>query len=143
MLRDYGRESITLSRVRIGVGLTYYNEGPLLTECLESLRQAEDRPDEILIYDDASRVPPEPYIPSDMPVRVIKGEVNRGPARGRNALLEACSCDYLHFHDSDDLFAPEWCREVRCLLERNPVDAVLTEGIFFLPTAEWCAERVL
>jgi glycosyltransferase involved in cell wall biosynthesis len=131
-----------LSLVRIGVGLTYYNEGPLLTECLESLAQGEDRPDEILIYDDASQIPPGPYIPVGIPVQVIRGEVNRGPACGRNALLEACSCDYLHFHDSDDLFRPEWCREVRALLEKNPVDAVLTEVSSFCD-GEVVAERVL
>lgn len=60
--------------VTIAVLITYHNEGPLLTECLDSLRRGGSQPDEVLIYDDASDIPPEPYIPAGMPVRVITDE---------------------------------------------------------------------
>src|SRR6266853_241252 len=113
---------------RISVLITYYNEASLLTECLESLRVADGLPDEILVYDDASAVPPEPYIPGDLRVRVIKGRENHGPAHGRNMLLEASSCQFVHFHDSDDLFAPGWHHEVAARLGADRLDAVFTEA---------------
>lgn len=113
--------------MRIAVLITYYNEASLLTECLESLKDAMCLPDEIVVYDDASVVPPEPYIPRGPSVRVIKGRENRGPAYGRNMLLEACNCEYVHFHDADDLFAPGWCDEVSTRLGNRDLDALFTE----------------
>jgi len=112
---------------RIAVLVTYHNEASLLTECLESLGQSGEYPDEVLIYDDASTVPPEPYIPPGLPVRVIRGRQNRGPAYGRNALLGASCCEYVHFHDADDLFAPTWLREVRVRMDEGRIDALFTE----------------
>jgi glycosyltransferase involved in cell wall biosynthesis len=111
----------------IGVLVTYYGERELLRDCLMSLA-AQTRPvDEILIYDDASDAPPEPYVPEGLPVRVLRGEVNRGPAYGRNVLLRASHSQYIHFHDADDLFAPEWCERVSREIEARQVDAVFTE----------------
>jgi glycosyltransferase involved in cell wall biosynthesis len=114
-------------RLKLAVLITYYNERELLRDCLESLWRQPERPDEILVYDDASHYPPEPYLPPGCPVRVVRGGANRGPAFGRNALLAACSSDYVHFHDSDDLFASDWCRQVRHALDRTAIDAVFTE----------------
>jgi glycosyltransferase involved in cell wall biosynthesis len=115
------------SDITLAVLVTYHNEASLLTECLESLRRAGRLPDEILLYDDASDVPPEAYIPPSVPVRVITGRENRGPAHARNVLLEASSCEYVHFHDSDDWFHPEWCSAVRGCIQSSHADAVFTE----------------
>jgi glycosyltransferase involved in cell wall biosynthesis len=115
----------------IAVLITYHNEGPLLTECLESLRNAERLPDEILVHDDASTSRPERYLPLDLPVRVIRSEENRGPSRGRNILLAACQSTWVHFQDADDLFAPGWCNEVRAVLERNAPDVLFTAAESF------------
>ena len=113
-------------RATIGVLITYYNEAGMLTECLESLRGA-DFPDEILVYDDASSLPASDYIPSGMQVRVIRGETNRGPSYGRNQLLNVAQTEYIHFHDADDPFLPEWCRTVRRTAEQKAPDAIFTE----------------
>ena len=117
--------------VTIAVLITYHNEGPLLTECLDSLRRGGSQPDEVLIYDDASDIPPEPYIPAGMPVRVITGRENRGPSCGRNALLKASGCTYIHFHDADDLFAPAWCESVRAKFGAGSPEAVFTDVASF------------
>ena len=73
--------------MKLSVLITYHNEGELLTECLESLFQQEDRPDEVLIYDDASSVPAEKFV-KYFPVKIIRGEKNKGPAIGRNKLWQ-------------------------------------------------------
>jgi hypothetical protein len=117
--------------VTLAVLVTYYNEKSLLTECLESLRKSATLPDEILIHDDASAFPPEPYLPADLPVRIIRSTENRGPSGGRNVLLAATNCDYIHFHDSDDLFAPGWCDEVRARLEQSQPDVLFTGAATF------------
>jgi glycosyltransferase involved in cell wall biosynthesis len=113
----------------LGVLITYYNEQQLLTECLESLLSQETRVTEILVYDDASCFPAIDYLPlsSDVLINVIRSEENRGPAFGRNALLKHTQCDYVHFHDTDDFFAPKWCSQIRQVLEQQEVDAIFTE----------------
>jgi glycosyltransferase involved in cell wall biosynthesis len=111
----------------ITVGITYFNEGPMLTECLESLARQTSIPDEILVYDDASSMPPDRFLPSELPVRVIRGATNRGPSAGRNALTAACTSSHIHFHDADDSFDPEWCEQVKRKLSTSPVDVVFTE----------------
>jgi glycosyltransferase involved in cell wall biosynthesis len=112
----------------VTVCITYFNERELLTQCLESLAAQSLPPDEILIYDDASEHPPQSFVPKGLTVRIIRGEENRGPAHGRNVLLEASRSDYVHFHDADDWFDPDWCRRVRQAAEQQQnVDVVFTE----------------
>jgi GT2 family glycosyltransferase len=116
----------------IGVLITYYNEGPLLRECLDSVFAQSDQPDEILVYDDASDDPAERYIPSDMPVRVLRGTKNIGLGAARNELLKESRSEFVHFQDADDLFDPRWCEQVRTAVRTTRVDLVLTEIASFL-----------
>lgn len=109
----------------IAVLITYHDEGPLLGECLRSL--AAQPPDAILIHDDASARPAAAYIPPGVPAEVIRSEANRGPARARNRLLQLAPCDYVHFHDADDLFRPGWLAAVRGAIAATGADMVLTE----------------
>jgi hypothetical protein len=112
-------------RPALAVLVTYHNEGGLLTECLGSLA-AQSGVDEIIIFDDASKVRPEAYLPADLPVQVLRSEQNVGPSVGRNRLLAASRADYIHFHDADDLFLPGWVDQVRSGIDEN-VDCVFTE----------------
>lgn len=112
--------------MRLGVLITYHNERELLTECLASLMSQSRPPDEILIYDDASRFPAEAYL-GGAPARVVRGETNQGPAVGRNRLLEEATADYIHFHDADDLFLPGWGQAIARAAELQAPDFILTE----------------
>jgi glycosyltransferase involved in cell wall biosynthesis len=111
----------------IGVLITYYGERDLLRECLESIAGQACLPNEILIYDNASDAPADDFVPYGLPVRVLRGVENRGPAYGRNQLLQASTSAYVHFHDADDLFSPDWHTRVRDVLESSDVDVVFTE----------------
>ena len=112
--------------MKLSVLITYHNEGAWLSECLQSvLRQPGI--DEVLIYDDASRIPAAEYVLHDERVRCLRGEENIGPARARNALLAAASGTHVHFHDADDLFAAGWSAAVRAAVERTNADIVFTD----------------
>jgi len=117
--------------MNIGVLITYHDERMLLAECLDSLGRQTYPVDEIIIYDDGSNEPASKYVPEGMQVRVIRSEVTRGPAIGRNVLLHLSQADYIHFHDSDDLFRPQWSSVVRKQLSNTQIDAVFTEVSFF------------
>ncbi len=116
-----------MESLTIGVLITYYGERDLLRECLETIATQTRPPDEILIYDDASDAPAEQYVPAGLPVKILRGDVNRGPAYGRNQLLQASTSTHIHFHDADDLFHPDWHARVHDVLEATNVDVVFTE----------------
>ncbi len=88
--------------------ITYHDEGPWLTECLQSIAWQLHADDEVLIYDDASQRPAAGFMINDARVRCLRGTTNIGPARGRNELVRASRGTHIHFHDADDLCAPEW-----------------------------------
>jgi hypothetical protein len=111
----------------LGVLITYHNEGELLRECLASVLAMEAGPDEILVYDDASSLPAEGFVPADSRIQLIRGERNEGPGYGRNELLRRSTSDYVHFHDADDLFARDWASAVREEIARSRAEIVLTE----------------
>src|SRR5687767_1173472 len=108
----------------LGVLVTYYGERELLRECLDSVLAGASVPDEIVVYDDASSVPASRFVPTGAPVRVIRGRENRGPAFGRNLLMRESACDYVHFHDADDLFHSDWARDVRAVIAARAPDIV-------------------
>jgi hypothetical protein len=128
--------------MRLAVLITYYNEGALLRECLESVLSQPEPPDEVLVYDDASTNRPDAHIPQGSRVRIVRATENHGPGYGRNVLLRETECEYVHFHDADDLFDPEWCHEVRAAIAREAPDIVLTE-IRSVRDGSTVSERVL
>src|SRR5438067_376518 len=97
----------------LAVLITYHNEQNLLTECLQSIANQTVKPSEILVYDDASTERASEFIPTGLPVKITRVEVTTGPSVGRNELLSCSQSDYIHFHDADDLFQPEWCQLVK------------------------------
>src|SRR5262249_9142448 len=117
----------------LAVAFTYYNEGPMLGDAIAGLLAQPDAPDQVLVYDDASSAPAQRHAPDDPRVVIQRGEQNRGPAVGRNRLLEACSCDYIHFHDSDDYFDPLWSTAAREMISARRPDIALTD---ILPVRE-------
>lgn len=116
-----------VSGADIAVLITYHDERELLTDCLNSLFSGGQHVREILVYDDASTWPAADYLMPGAAVRVIRGESNRGPSFGRNTLLTAASAEYVHFHDADDLFRPDWAQEVSEALKQTDSDVVFTE----------------
>lgn len=85
-----------------------FNGLQFLPKLLEELENAEDKFDEIIVYDDAS-TEPFPFEPvSTFPhIQFHKSPTNKGAAHARNQLLHLSSCDYVHFHDIDDTYIPK------------------------------------
>ena len=113
----------------ITLGITYYNEKELLTECIESVYKQTVLPDEIIVYDDASRFPAKDYIPHHpaIPVKIIRGKKNIMVSGARNAIMNAGISDYIHYQDADDLFEPFCFEYLKNTLQKNPVDLVINE----------------
>jgi glycosyltransferase involved in cell wall biosynthesis len=113
----------------LAILITYYNEKELLGECLNSLAVQQVLPDEVWIYDDCARFPAVDYLPENLPfqVEILRSEVNRKPAYGRNLLMQKTTCEYVHCHDSDDLFEPHYGEKIRAFIEGSSPDVILHE----------------
>ena len=127
---------------KVATLITYYNEKELLTECLNSVFAQTSPIDEVMIYDDCSSFPAKDYISPSLPVKIIYGQENCGPAFGRNELLKQTECEYVHFHDADDLFHPNWCEMVRETIDTTNADIILTE-ITSIREGEIISQKVL
>lgn len=113
----------------LSILITYYNEGKLLSDCLESLNLLSHKElVEVIIYDDASNESATAYIPSNYPVKIIRGRENKGPSYGRNVLLNESKGKYIHFHDADDLFNSNWLDKIFSRIGKSDIDIVVTDA---------------
>jgi len=113
----------------VTLGITYYNEKELLTQCLASLFECRSLPDEVLIYDDCSQYPAADYLVRHdrCHVRVIRGEQNIMLAAARNAILYHGKCDYIHYQDADDLFDPKVFSDLIDHTRQTSADLVIND----------------
>ncbi|MDB4265249.1 glycosyltransferase family 2 protein [bacterium] len=80
-----------------------FNEQDTIAGTIAQARNQTRPFDEIVCYDDCSSDDTTNVL-QQLGVKVLRGHTNRGPAHGRNELLQHCSSDFLHFHDADDPF---------------------------------------
>jgi glycosyltransferase involved in cell wall biosynthesis len=73
---------------------------------------AQSRPfSEFICYDDAS-TDDTADVAQSLGATVLRGEVNGGVAHARNRLWQAATCDWVHFHDADDLLEPAFLEKM-------------------------------
>ena len=81
---------------------------------------------ECIVYDDAS-TDNTASIARDLGARVITGESNVGSGAGRNQLLAASRCPWVHFHDADDILHPDFVALMGARAARDDADVVLCQ----------------
>ena len=102
-----------------------YNAARFLPRLLHSANAQTVPFDEILLYDDCS-TDNTGQVARSFGACVITGSHNVGCSAGKNRLLEATRCDWIHFHDADDDLKPEFSEVAREWMERHDVaDVVL------------------
>jgi glycosyltransferase involved in cell wall biosynthesis len=84
-----------------------YNAAKYLPRLLESAISQQIPFDEILVYDDCS-IDETGQFAAKYGAKVVRGDINRGCSYGKNALAEKTSCEWIHFHDADDLLVPNF-----------------------------------
>lgn len=93
---------------------------------LRRLREQVDRMnpafDEVLLADDASGDGTAEQAEA-LGFTILRLPKNRGPGGARNALAQATTADWIHFHDVDDELAPDYLSRVRSQATAS-VDAV-------------------
>lgn len=109
----------------IALCIPAYNAAAYLPQLLESANLQQIPFDEIWVYDDCS-TDETVLVAAKYGANVVRGDTNRGCSYGKNTLAEKASCDWIHFHDADDLLLPNFTVEAHKWMNMNdPPDVVL------------------
>jgi len=100
-----------------------YNAAAYLPRLLESAACQAEPFDEILVYDDCSQ-DGTAEVAKRHGAHVEGGHVNRGCTYGKAVLVERTRCEWVHFHDADDLLLPNFIVRARDWMSRENVDVV-------------------
>ena len=111
-----------------------FNRAKLTARAVESVRAQGYRDFEIVVVDDASR-PEEVYRApdaGDIPVRVLRHEVNQGVGGARNTGLAAARGELIAFLDSDDTWFPDKLEKQVAFFRQQPdPDRVLVYSYYY------------
>ncbi len=84
-----------------------YNAAQYLPALLSSATDQAIPFDEIWVYNDCSRDDTH-AVAEKYGAKVIDGDINRGCSWGKNQLAKATTCNWIHFHDADDVLLPNF-----------------------------------
>ena len=109
------------SSARITVIIPCFNDGPLIGEAVDSIREPE--PVEIVIVDDCSTDPATLACYPELEARgcrLLRHATNLGSGAARNTGLAAASTPYVFNLDADDLLLPGVLSQMASLLDADP-----------------------
>jgi glycosyltransferase involved in cell wall biosynthesis len=78
----------------------------------------------VWVYDDCS-TDDTAEVAQRLGARVVRGDLNRGCTFGKQVLAERTDCDWLHFHDADDILLPNFIDRSRYWTTRDDADVVI------------------
>ena len=93
------------------------NAQTIIGACLKSIREQTVAPDEVIVAVDELE-DPTVKVAEAYGARVIASDAT-GLYEARNAVLEACTTDYLAFTDADCVLAPEWVGLAKQVLDEH------------------------
>lgn len=100
------------------------NAQDIIGDCLASIARQTVTPDEVLVAVD-ELTDPTADVGRKFGARVIASNAT-GLYEARNAVLDACTTDYLAFTDADCELVPEWVENVKRVLDTRPAIAAGT-----------------
>jgi len=95
-----------------------YNAASFLPRLLNSVQNLSQPFDTIICYDDGSQDRTF-AVAKELGLEIISGGINRGVAAARNRLAEAAQTEWIHFHDADDLIAPNFLADLSPFCREN------------------------
>jgi glycosyltransferase involved in cell wall biosynthesis len=101
-----------------------YNAATHLPRLLKSAADQTKPFDEIWVYDDCS-TDDTSAVAKKLGAKVVRGEANRGCTFGKSMLAQHATCDWIHFHDADDLLLPNFMDRALEWVEELSVDVVI------------------
>lgn len=119
--------------VKISVIIPIYNVEQYLARCLDSVVNQTYKDLEIICVNDCSPDNSgkilEWYAKKDNRIKVISRDKNGGLSAARNTGLDAASCEYIYFIDSDDWIDPDYIETMYCAAQESKAEAVLNTSM--------------
>lgn len=112
-----------MTRPTIAMLIPAYNAAAYLPRLLESAVPQSEPFDEIWVYDDCSQ-DDTAGVAERYGTHVVRGDVNRGCTYAKSVLIERTGCEWVHFHDADDLLLPNFIASARVWMSQENVDVV-------------------
>ncbi len=101
-----------------------YNAAAHLARLLKSAACQSEPFDEIWVYDDAS-TDGTASVAQRHGARIIQGEQNCGCTAAKTILVNRTKCDWVHFHDADDLLLSNFVESAQRWMRQSDVDVVV------------------
>lgn len=101
-----------------------FNAEKYITTFLKNISLLTKSFDEVIFYDDCSTDNTVALLIENNQ-KVIKGYTNMGPGYARNKLAENATCQYIHFHDIDDEFNPNFLDLVGFKIKEKEYDVII------------------
>lgn len=111
-------KTISLEHIKIAILIPCYNVANYLPFLFEGINLQTIPFDEVICYDDCSQ-DNTAEIAKSLGAKLIRGTKNKGAAFARNRLIEATSCNWVHFHDADDLINPSFVEEIKHAIQNS------------------------
>jgi glycosyltransferase involved in cell wall biosynthesis len=107
-----------LEQLKIAILIPCYNVAKYLPYLFEGIHAQTIPFDEIICYDDCSQ-DNTIEVAESLGAKVIKGTINKGAAYARNRLIQATTCNWVHFHDADDLIDTAFVEEFKHCIQSS------------------------
>lgn len=115
-------------RPRVSVVMANFNGGKYLLDAIRSIQEQTERDLEIIVSDDASTDDSVQIVTrlqaSDLRIRLLRSDCNRGPAAARNSAIDVATGEWIAIMDSDDLMHPERLATLLTAATRDGADIV-------------------
>ena len=112
-----------MTRQTLALLIPAYNAAAFLPRLLASAAQQTVPFDEMWVYDDCS-TDDTAAVAEQLGAKVVRGSANRGCTFGKSVLVGHTACDWIHFHDADDLLLPEFVATAQSWMSHDAVDVV-------------------
>jgi len=138
---------IPFSEMKTSVVIPVYNEEHYIKDCLLSLMNQEEKPDEIIIVDNNSK-DNTVKIAKEFPVTVVS-EKTQGTAYARNTGFNLAKGPLIIRTDADCRVPPTWIKQIKLHFEKNPKLVGLSGRSYFygfppiIKTPYWPTETYL
>lgn len=97
---------------KISLLVPCFNASKYINNFIDHLVKANLKFDEVIFYNDGSTDDTLVLLKSSG-FKYLTSDTNSGPGYARNRLAEITTCEYIHFHDVDDLIDPTYLIEIR------------------------------
>lgn len=104
---------------KISLLVPCFNASKYINNFIDHLVKADLKFDEVIFYNDGSTDDTLALLKSSG-FKYLTSDTNSGPGYARNRLAAAATCDYIHFHDIDDRFNPDFISIINKYLSASP-----------------------